>query len=200
MGFFSRIKAKAESIAHRTEAIRKNVERALHLRPRKSEPLSFGIEYQTSVAAGKYDAKLSIVFNREITRELLDYLGSEGLKAVQDSLEPISRSGRLRDSFSYEINGLNTVIIGSNAPQAGSIASGIVTTPSIQSLMEWMLTKPEFSGMDKKRMRSVAGGIQQSIMNKNAPGKNSTLRRLNPTGQRAYNYFEVAIKDIEKTI
>lgn len=200
MGFFNRIKAVADSIAHTTINIRKNVEKALNITPKPSEPLSFGFKYETSYGAGKYDAKLAIIFNQVMRRELLEYMGEQALDAVRDALEPISRTGTLRDSFNYEVTGNNTVVIGSNAPQAGSIATGIATVPSIENLMDWMLTKAEFSGLNEKERHNIAGGIQRNIASGKSPGGKSTLRRLNPTGERAYDYFAVAMKDIEEVI
>jgi hypothetical protein len=130
---------------------------------------------------------------------LLDEVGKIGLKIVQDLLEPLSRSGATRDSFSYSTGG-NVVTISSQSDSAYYIGTGFADVPSTTRLQSWMALKPEFAGLSDKESRRVAFAIQYTIKHKIASGANSTISKLQPVGERKYDYIKLATEQLTKQV
>lgn len=193
MAFFSGIKARIESVRQSVFRARQAVDKTLSRQPPASQGLNLSFDVQTATAAGSVAAKMTIYLDREIRRELLEQIGKDGVAAVHKALEPVTRTGKTADSFRYRIGSDGqSVVIYSTLPQASRLAKGISGKPSSDDILTWMQSKSEFSGMSDRERKRVSFAIQKSIAKKSAPGSNSTLKSLSPTGQRAFNYFEIA--------
>ena len=150
----------------------------------------WSVRTDASDARGAVKAVLTIYTDEKIVGPVKEEIGRQGVEAVQKALEPIKRTGKTAESFTYRISD-NKIEVYSNAPQAETIQSGINKT-TVPGLMEWMQSKPEFSNLTDKEQKSVAFAIRNHMRAGRAPGGKSTIGKLQPTGQRAYNYTEVA--------
>lgn len=151
------------------------------------------------------DAKQTIAYLNNVkakfanTGALLDHIGKAGIEIVKKLLQPIRRTGALEESFTATV-GSDNVVIGSDRPEAEYIATGFRKAPSVQALQDWMRNKSEFSGMDSEEQIRVAYAIQKSIDRGDAPGPNSTLRALEPVGERKYDYIKLATDQLSKKV
>lgn len=113
---------------------------------------------------------------------------------IRELVDPISRTGRLKNSFDYR-QGDDESEVYSDVEYAESIDDGMdeLVPPPVDALLEWMKNKPELSGYTGKRARRVAFAIQNSIRQRiyNTTGR-SDLMDLPPTGERRYNYIDIA--------
>lgn len=147
-------------------------------------------------------AAIQETFNiNNVAAAIGDDIGRRGVELVQEALEPISRSGKTKDSFKYRYNpATSTVEIYSDEESAYAIQHGFSESGSIQSLMDWMQYKSEFSGLDSKAKKRVAFAIHNRIENDGRAGGKSTIWNLPPYGKRQYQYLEVALKKLEPEI
>ena len=139
-------------------------------------------------------------FKDKLTSEqLFDDIGKAGVKIIQDLLEPLKRSGKTSDSFTYKKEGMSVIIYSDNSA-AYYINTGFSEAPSSQALMEWMNYKPEFSGLSASEAERVAFAIRKSIEDGKKPGPASTLSDLQPVGERKFDYVKLAVQQLKDKV
>jgi len=154
-------------------------------------------------AGGITGALLKVSLDGSMSRAVADELGRAAVTKLRQAVDPISRTGTLRDSFRSEKVG-DSVIVYSTAAYAKAITNGpsMDSPPSAEDLMDWMATKPEFAGLDPKAARRVAFAIRTSIKTGAGSGRTgrSDIRRLSPGGERAYDFVAVALEQLAREI
>jgi len=154
-------------------------------------------------ASGVTGALFKISVDGSLSNAVVDAIGQSAVEKLKDAVDPITRTGTLRDSFRYENQG-KEIVVYSTASYAKSItsASSMRKPPSAEELMDWMKTKAEFAGLDPKDARRVAFAIRNSIKTGTGSGRTgrSDIRRLSPSGERAYDYVSVAVEQLSKEI
>lgn len=153
-------------------------------------------------AAGTARGLVVIFTEGDFPGELAKAMAEETLGNIRSAVAPISRSGRLRDSFRVEPEGDSGYKITSDLPYAFSLLdenSMNAGQPSIGALMDWMQYKSEFNSLDYKEKRRAAFAIKGAIKNRTAGlSGRSDIRRLRPVGKRSYDYLSVALEQTIK--
>lgn len=121
---------------------------------------------------------------------------------VSESASKFSRSGRLADSFRIEYQVGNRADIVSDLPYAKTwLKEGNVGSPSAQSIRDWMDLVSSYNGNTDSQTRDIAWAIRYSLVHGlgDITGL-STLRKLEPIGERSFDYVLDAIRQIEPYI
>lgn len=164
----------------------------------KPTPMDFGM-FEVTVDASQAIAYMNTLKDAFNSSEILDEIGQQGVSIVKDLLEPLRRSGRTQDSWKYKINGQSVVIYSDNNA-ATYLATGFSKAPSTNVLREWMNYKSEFSGLTEKEANRIAFAIRKSILNNSAPGPNSDIAKLQPVGERKFDYIKLATDQITEMV
>jgi len=182
-------------------AIRSAVNKVAYIRSRKDvfRVSQTGLEDVVGITG----AILKVTSDGTLSSAVADVIGDAAVRELREAVEPISRTGRLKDSFRHQHVG-DGVIVFSDAPYARTILEepSRDNPPSAEDLMDWMATKPEFAGLDPKAARRVAFAIRTSIATGVGAGRTgrSDIRRLSPSGQKAYDYVSVAAEQISSEL
>jgi len=138
-----------------------------------------------------------------VARLGLRRLSERIVRAIRVALRPITRSGRLANSFGCDLREnwsdiYTTEPYGVSILPDGKLDEGI---PSIEDLKAWARRKPELRDLDEKDFERTMYAIQRAIKTKRGLGKTgrSTLVALPPKGKRAYEYREVAFSLVERS-
>lgn len=152
-------------------------------------------------AASSATAGITIHLDQQVSAAMADIIGQTGVDRFREALAPLRRTGELEDSFTYRVSNDNqSISIYSTHPAASSIQYGYETGGSIQSLLDWMEHKPEYSGLSERAQKQAAYFIIGKIKNHHPPGGNSTLSMLSPMGERRYDYLTVVREALENDI
>ena len=202
MGFRGVLSSVVSTVREKIRRVRDAVSRSSHPAEKPAGPGSGAVHVS---AEGIGHARGTATAIAEITRsgDVGAVVAAEAAQMVADqvrrALQPISRSGTLADSIEWRIEPDGNAIVYSTAPYAAAILSpGAIESgsPSVEALMDWMNYKEEFSGLDANEKRRVAFAIRNAIIARRGPGAGSDLGRLNPTGQRAYDYVNEALENV----
>lgn len=138
-----------------------------------------------------------IALNSVLSPDTFHKIGKAGVLMFQETLEPLERTGRLRDSFTYQV-APNSVTIYSDfnsSPYGAVIENGYKKAGSYQKILIWMGTVQDqdaFPIERKERMR-VAYAIKVNIDNQIGPGEGSDIGPLNPVGERRFKYMDEVV-------
>lgn len=161
----------------------------------------FGIRTDIQEKTENIRVRALVYFDSAVTKEMLQETLRSAKRAVEQAFAPIRRTGEVEKSFQYKILTRNRqVLIYSDHPAASAIQEGYTSGGSIQNLMEWMKNKQEFKNLEEEKQREIAYMIKRKIERGDAPGPNSTLRRLRPEGERKYDYMTIVTELISRDV
>ena len=160
----------------------------------------FGISIsRTSIAAiAKIEGIYNVVSHGTSSRIILEELADAATNEMKRQVAPISRTGRLRDSFESHMATAARSEVRSSVEYAESIAEGL-GVPSPDRLVEWMKEKPEFQNLSGKKRKRVAFAIYYSIKKKHNQNKTgrSDVTALPPVGERRYDYIKETLNHMD---
>ncbi|NJK77898.1 MAG: hypothetical protein HC944_02855 [Nanoarchaeota archaeon] len=200
MSFFSGLAARTRSFLSSARAQIRPVAERLRLTPRSSGIGPDIYVNAVGLSAATKDVGAFHIFAAPAMRDIIaSQLADEGILELQRAVEPINRTGTLKGSFYKERVAPGIYVVKSHEVRAYSIKNGLNANVPAQSLVEWMKTKQEFSDMDDKQKLRVAFAIKKSAATRkgrNSTGKSDVVR-LSPTGDRAYDFAEVAFGNLQ---
>ena len=163
--------------------------------------IRFLVHTNVAQVRGNAEAQIMVYLDRDVQATFKREIGKHGRDVVRKTLDPIKRTGKVAKSFKYKIDSSNnSVIIYSDSPAAAGIQSGIRHTGHTDSLISWLRTKKEHRKKSDKELKKLAFFIRRKINRGDAPGPGSDLRRLEPQGERKFDYITIAAKQIEKDL
>ena len=156
------------------------------------------VDPSTADAVAKLDAISTVMGSGRLPRTILESLADTARDTMKDKIDPISRTGRLRDSITSRVTTNFRSEVRSSAEYAQQIAEGEQGVPPPSALEKWMERKPEFASMDSKQRRRVSFAIFFSIKkdkNQNKTGR-SDITNLPPTGERRYDFIKATLDEM----
>lgn len=136
-----------------------------------------------------------------LTHAVVASISERMLQEVEEQARKFEQTGNLAGSFRAEPQGSNSVNIVSDVVYANTWThGGWQGSPPAQNLMAWMRTVSDFAEMDDRELRDVAWAIRYSFYSGANENSRSTLRRLDPVGERYFDYVQAALDTIEPEV
>lgn len=201
--FMARARARVSAIFRTAEtAARTKFGSTLATRGSSRGAMTATVDKSTAGAVGKLEGIARVMGSGMLPRVILSSLADTAAEHMKDRLDPVSRTGRLRDSINVNSPNDFRSEVRSSAEYANAINEGTTGVPPPDKLEKWMERKPEFSQMSAKKRRRVSFAIHYSIkknFNLNKTGR-SDITNLPPTGERRYDYIGATLNDMEPEI
>ena len=123
-------------------------------------------------AVAEVGALLRITSDSSVSLAQIDVIAQRAIERLSEAVEPISRTGRLSRSFRSSMTSDGAEIYSTEGYARSLLEeNAMAQPPPVEELLDWMSTKPDFSGLDPKAARRVAFAIRNSIKTGTGLGK-----------------------------
>ena len=161
-------------------------------------PLPSVVRFQRRT--GQLDSLVQLVESQDIGRSIINAVSAMLLQELESQAGQFSNTGNLASSFYINwVSGDDAEIV-SDLPYARTWThDGNQGSPSAQSIRSWMEGVESFNSKSPRELRNVSWAIRQSMATGTGEGSTglSVLRRLDPVGERYFDYIAAALRQIE---